>query len=214
MPRMSSLHVAAEYGDVDMVKALVEHLDVNEREPRLGRTPLHLAVKRDDYEISRVLLENGARATDVSNDNLTALHIAVANRSSSIVELLLENGADVNLEFKFCGKTPLYMAVDYNCPKIVEILLRAGASMRNAATPNSTLLDVAARIGSSLLWNMLLWYAQVRMLWDFFEKQVPKERKANVQSFVFKYRESKCNALYVIELKRNSMDQYQQYEVL
>ena len=199
----SSLHLAIAYGDAEIVDVLAKCMDVNEREPRLRRTPLHIAVKWDNFAIVRILLENGARVNDVSDDNLTALHIAVANRSSAMVALLLENGADVDPEVKFCGKTPLYMAVDYNCPRIVDMLLRAGASIKKAETPKSSLFDVAEKIGATLLRNMLLRFERKTSARTTFERSVSKEEMLKIKLITLKRHLENRDAFYIALFKKN-----------
>ena len=183
----SALHLAIAYGEIHVVDVLAKYVDVNEREAHLGRTPLHMAVKWDNFPMTRILLENAARVNDASHDNLTALHIAVANRSPPMVALLLKSGADADPEVKFCGKTPLYMAVEHNCPKIVDMLLTAGASIQNAATPNSTLFDVAERTGASTVRNMLISFERVKFLCDIIDKDISKERIPKVKMMMCKH---------------------------
>ena len=160
---VSSLFFAIDNGLANVVQDLLQYLDPSTREPCLGRTALHLAVKKNNYNITLILLENGADVDAVSKDNLTALHIAVGNQSSKIVQLLLQFKANVNHRAKFCGKTALYMAVEYNNLDIADMLLSAGASIRHACTPNTTVFDVAERIGSSGMTQLLFKYDRIRV---------------------------------------------------
>jgi ankyrin repeat protein len=211
MPKsnLTSLHLAIEYGDEEIVEILVKmNVDVNAKEPRLGRTPLHMAVKNDNYEISRMLLNEKASVNAVSDDNLTALHIAVANRSPAMVEMLLYYGADVNPKLKFCGKTPLYMAVEYNSPDILEMLLKEGASIKDATTRNATLFDVAERIGERKLMELLLMYNRRSMpsLWDLIEdRSFPDKHVAKLRWMQARRQIKKNDPLLVKLLKRNAL---------
>jgi ankyrin repeat protein len=94
----SALHLAAERGDPNLVRLLLEagwvrFLDAFDY---LNRTPLARAAEAGSLEAAEVLLEAGA---DVSAHNEpeigeTALHAAVQAGQAAIVALLLRHGAD------------------------------------------------------------------------------------------------------------------------
>lgn len=153
---MLPLHLAVEYGDVEIAESLLRTNDVDAKEPGRGRTALHLAVKGNDYEMAQMLLMNRANVNLASTDNLTALYIAIGNRCTKMVALLILHGADVNPSRRFCGKTPLRMSAEYNSPDIMKMLLQSGASIDDASTPNTTIFDLLHQIDDSKLSQTLI----------------------------------------------------------
>lgn len=156
----SALHLAAEHGCVKMMEYLLAcNMDVNSQNFQRHRTPLHIAVKNDNLYMAQNLLYQHANVNAISDDQLTALHIAVANRSLVMVKLLLYHGAGVNPETKFLDKTPLFMAVEYDCLDIADILSAHGASIQDGTIRSTTLFDMARRMGNERMTVLLLNYA-------------------------------------------------------
>jgi ankyrin repeat protein len=106
-----ALHFAAGGGRLELVRLLLEAgADVNRRDPRTGRTPLHAAVAAgpdgDAPEIVRVLLEAGADVDATTSDGASALDMSrvaaarsrrddagQAARHDTVAELLVAHGA-------------------------------------------------------------------------------------------------------------------------
>ncbi|MEM2677506.1 MAG: ankyrin repeat domain-containing protein, partial [Thermofilaceae archaeon] len=73
---MSELHKAAEEGDLQRVKKLVENgANVNAKD-EYGSTPLYLAVLNGHLELARFLVEKGANVNAKDIVGWTPLHIA------------------------------------------------------------------------------------------------------------------------------------------
>lgn len=76
----------------------------------------------------------------------TPLHIAcnthVEGAPVDDVQELIEHGADVNAQGDL-GYTPLHLAITYGSPKLVEILLNAGARTDIADEDGQTVADAA-----------------------------------------------------------------------
>lgn len=158
----SGLILAVEHGDPQIVKQHLNIIDPNTRERLRGRSALHLAVRKDDFEIARILLDHGADVNAVSDDLLTPLHIAVGNQSALMVRLLLFFKANANPPKNLVGKTLLYMAVEYDCLEIIEMLLRAGASIQDAKTPSTTVFDVATRKNNNQILSLLFYFKKMQ----------------------------------------------------
>ena len=90
------LHVAAEYGRVEVVYVLLEHGANVDAEDNSGRTPLHThchtAVDYKNTEVVRVLLEHGANVGAEDNEGKTAFHIASVNGMDEVMNLLSKHG--------------------------------------------------------------------------------------------------------------------------
>jgi ankyrin repeat protein len=91
------LHIAADEGDLQRVKELVENgYDVNAFDGALSFTPLHYAVKAENIELVRYLLSVGAdvNAREVDKIGETPLGTVAASCSYDVAEVLVKAGAD------------------------------------------------------------------------------------------------------------------------
>lgn len=99
------LHEAAWTGDVEAVRAWIEHgADLDARDP-FGSTPLMIAATFGRPDVAEALLAAGADPDLRNADGGTALHAAAVLCYEDVVRVLLENGADKYLRDHF-GNTP------------------------------------------------------------------------------------------------------------
>ncbi|KAI6189373.1 Ankyrin [Aphelenchoides bicaudatus] len=120
--KWTALHLAAEYGDSEMVKLLVEAGIELEATDYFGRTSLHFAVMSNSYENAKILIANGANVNSQGGCENTPLHYAVRIGSSKLVRLLVEARADTSIKNRD-GLTPSQMASKLNYPGISHLLL-------------------------------------------------------------------------------------------
>ena len=92
-------------------------ISVNEQK----QTPLELAVKNNLTELCRVLLEGGDTVT-----NPDLLFSAIHSENLELIELLVAHGAPVNV-CNSNNNTPLHLALLWNLPHVVKLLIEAGA---------------------------------------------------------------------------------------
>lgn len=103
------LRNAANLGDVELVKNLLDQgADACSCDAR-SRTSLHFAACKGEIGIAQLLLEHGAdpNLQDVLGN--TPLHLAACTNNTSMVTLLLKYGTDVTVLDK-SGRTPLHLA--------------------------------------------------------------------------------------------------------
>jgi ankyrin repeat protein len=94
---------------------------------RLGNTPLLLACRKGNLEIVNFLLHSNAFPNTSNFFLITPLMSAAQKGHTEIVKVLLRTpGTEVNSMTKN-NSNALFFAVDYNYPKVVRILLKAGA---------------------------------------------------------------------------------------
>jgi ankyrin repeat protein len=90
-----------------------------------GFTALHLASINGNLEVVKSLLDAGASLNLLDDSGRTALHMAVNFANMDVAQLLIERGIDVDLHKDV--DTPLSLAVRNGDPKMVRLLLDAGA---------------------------------------------------------------------------------------
>lgn len=91
------LHFAAEEGDLQQVKALVESgYDINAFDESLSYTPLHYAVKSGNIKMVKYLLSIGAEVNAHEEKRIgeTPLGSVAANCSYEMAEVLINAGAN------------------------------------------------------------------------------------------------------------------------
>lgn len=88
------LHKAAEIGDYNICKLLIDHgADVRKEDTR-KRTPLFLAVQKGHVDICNVLIENGASVNIKDATGKTPLLIAASKSLEETCKILVLNGAN------------------------------------------------------------------------------------------------------------------------
>lgn len=122
------LHLAAEYGHLEVVKQLLNAGASVFARSRVQYTPLHYA--SEHTSILQLLLDRGADRHAVSDHGYTALHCAVAYNNAEGVRLLLAVGVSVHAKTRD-GDTPLTLAVshDYENEGVCKALVAAGSNV-------------------------------------------------------------------------------------
>ena len=133
-----ALHNAANTGDVDTVRQLIDKgVNVN-RKNGFGDTALFRAARQGNAEIVRLLLEAGAKPNTQNHTGWGPLHTVSTQGYKEIIEMLLAAGAYVDVRNKN-GWTPLFLAAGSGHLAIVQALWEANADIHaediNGCTP-------------------------------------------------------------------------------
>ena len=126
---MSALHWAAEQGQVDLARALLQGGATVDAVTRIGNyTPLHVASAAGQSDMVRLLLEAGSDATGaITTSGATPLHLAASAGSVEAIAALVEHGAAVDARETTWGQTPLIFATARNRVDAIQALLQRGA---------------------------------------------------------------------------------------
>jgi ankyrin repeat protein/S1-C subfamily serine protease len=148
------LHLAAEHGHVDAVKALLLGGDVNvetlirygDEEPiRTSSTPLHFAAQHDHGDVAEVLIAAGADLEAFSTKAFTPLGVAAASGSVGAARVLLQRGAAVWPHAKYVF--PLHVAAEEGKVDILRLLIEHGADVNHTDSFLATPLHAAVARG-------------------------------------------------------------------
>ena len=124
-PKKDPLLEAAQNGDVNAVKALLDAGgNVNHRD-ETGRTLLTYAALNNHKEVAQVLLDKGADVNARNTTGETALSFAAREGHPEIARVLLAKGADVNAE-DTSESGPVVYASQFNHPATLKVLLEEG----------------------------------------------------------------------------------------
>ena len=83
-----ALHIAAQSGNAEIVKLLLEHGAEVDAKNKYGESALHVAARSGNAEIVELLLTHGADLTLSNNANFTALDIACESNSQQSIYFL------------------------------------------------------------------------------------------------------------------------------
>jgi ankyrin repeat protein len=152
------LHIAAQSGDLDVVKLLLESgADINGSKP-FSATALHYAAGNGHETVVRFLLSRGADPNGESAIGITPLGLAVAKGYRTVASTLLQAGATVtnkasnsggyigNIAIEIHkGETALHIASRSGYPAIVSLLLTNGAPVDAVDSEQQTPLCLAVQ---------------------------------------------------------------------
>ncbi|KAK8255637.1 ankyrin repeat-containing domain protein [Phyllosticta capitalensis] len=143
----TSLHRAAEYGNLESCEALVNHCADLELKTRANwqATPLQLAAWFKHVSVVNFLLSRGAKINERDENGRTSLHNAAKKGLLTICEVLLQHDAAMDLKDKK-KKTPLFLAIQNGHSDVVKLLLKHGVDP-NRRWGTSFALHIAARYG-------------------------------------------------------------------
>lgn len=145
----SSLHLAARYGNAEMVETLLKCGAKIDRRNNNGHTPLHLAATFKEGPTIRMLLKYGADPNEQDNEgDFCLLYLPQVHALSDMYRIFLDHPKiDVNLR-NHAGETALhYMAKSGTPAKVMKLLIDAGADCNIRDGGGRTPLDVAEANG-------------------------------------------------------------------
>lgn len=144
--RSEALLVAAEYGDLQATKYLIENGVDLEVVDDSGKTPLLIAATEKRAQVGLYLIEAGANIEARDHVRLnTPLLLASEYGNFELVQALVEAGADINAK-SYLGKTALNMAAlpwSYNLvggDNLIVYLIEKGLDINQRDSAGNTVL--------------------------------------------------------------------------
>lgn len=151
---ITPLLLASEYGDVEIMKLLIQaganvnFLSKRDRTALMGAVRCSAGVK--------LLLEAGATVELRNQSNETALMHAASGRNLESVKLILAANADISAR-NLDNRTPLIFSINGGNPRVVEYLLQNGAAKELATDVGSgTALIEATKYSKSAIVRILI----------------------------------------------------------
>lgn len=123
------LHVAAEGGNIAVIRLLLDN-DFNiVRSDNLGRTPLHVVAKCGHRQVVELLLLRKADALTTCNSKSTALHSSAENGHLETTRTLLTSlqASSRNIDVRDSnGRIPMYLAIANGHTDVVRLFIKMG----------------------------------------------------------------------------------------
>ncbi|KAF3040119.1 hypothetical protein E8E12_008084 [Didymella heteroderae] len=182
--RVTALHFAALFGEVDMARCLIA-TNFNINEVPFGYstslTPLHFALGARQVEMIRFLINNGARPVEPDTWSTLASQLmtrswllktlsdserdGIANRIIACLELLLNAGWQINMPYGTAKTTVLHQAVAFWTGSykmdmelraaVTQFLCNRGANPLRKNSDGKTAWDIASNEGHQDLLKIL-----------------------------------------------------------
>ncbi|CAI9732967.1 fibronectin type 3 and ankyrin repeat domains 1-like isoform X1 [Octopus vulgaris] len=154
---LSALMNTAKRGQIDIMEMLLSfNASVNGKDES-GKTALMHACIHGQLPAVKMLLNNGALYNDFDLGGSSPLHYAVDSCKCELIEWMIKDGADVNIQDRNAGWTPLIRCASLSGKKLVALtLLHNGANTDLKDNNGKTCLMVAVINGHQQLVEVLL----------------------------------------------------------
>ena len=140
------LHLAADNGNIEVLKYLVSQgANVNVKD-NYGRTPLQVAVNKNNLEMVEYLISHGADVNVKDSFSKSPLHDAASIGNIETVQILISHGAQINAKDKI-NKTPLHHSVEKGHKKITQYLISKNGVVNTKDDRGKYPLHYAASFG-------------------------------------------------------------------
>jgi len=154
----SPLHVAVEYGNVEIAQFLLSSgAKINSKNSE-KQTPLMMLDDDATPELVNLLISHGAKINFVDKQGNTALMLAAEYAAPEVLQALISAGANVNAVNKK-GRTALMAAADGGELENVKLLLGAGANAQAVDKEGETALSAT---GNQEVKQILISYGAIR----------------------------------------------------
>lgn len=175
---------ACREGDLELVESLIDQVDINTKDYKVGDTPLLLASLNGYTKIVELLLNTGADPHYKNNNGNTALMIATRKTNVEIVKLLIKSGINIDHQ-NDGGDTALIIAARNDNLMMAEQLDGANRDIVNIN--GKIAFDYVLSIGCDKLLELT-----IPESFDFFDKDgktflMKSCENLNVKSFLFLY---------------------------
>lgn len=150
------LHEAAQAGQLECVKYLLEQNVKVDSLKRADWTPLMLACAKNNFAVIKALINAGADPSLQNKDGWNSFHLACREGHPEIVNYLLDLNKGLWKTVSKNGRTPLHTASLHKRLETVEILLTRTEIDKDAQDNcGSTAFMDAARSGNKELLSLL-----------------------------------------------------------
>lgn len=140
---MTALHFAAQNGNIDVVKYLIEHgADIKAQDISLSRSAIHFAAENGNLDTIKFLAEKGVDLQDKDSLGATALHYAAKSNRLEVMKYLVSKKIDYTAK-DVRGWTAMHYAAYGGSIDAVKYLLAKGLNINELNNSGRTPLFFA-----------------------------------------------------------------------
>ena len=126
---MTALHFAAQKGDTDVVRFLLEHgADIKAQDSVFSRSAIHFAAENGNLDTIKYLTEKGVDLQDKDGYGATALHYAARSNKLDVIKYLVGKKVDYTAKDNR-GWTAMHYAASGGGIDVVKYLLAKGLNI-------------------------------------------------------------------------------------
>ncbi|RDD41722.1 Transient receptor potential cation channel subfamily A member 1 [Trichoplax sp. H2] len=163
------MHYAARYNRSDVITCLIgSGADVNSKSGRDGIAPLHVAAQHNCTKAAQTLIQFGAKLCGNSKAKEGPLHFCCKYGSEGVAEIILREAEKLNITGKIVNHPdnesyyPIHFAALYNKERMIDILLKYGASIVKKNINGRLPSHFAAERKDTSILEHLLQYAKIK----------------------------------------------------
>lgn len=196
--KQEPIHLAAEFGHVEICRFLLEN--VKEKNPKAdwGETPYRFAAKNYHFDVCCLLMKHldydERKNPDIHFHHETLFHAAAKKGHLELCQLMIEKNYQENPSVYSSGETPLHLAAANGHFEICKVIVGKLVSRIGDVNPKNkngkTPLHYAAKRGDVSICKLIV---------DNSKKKNPKDNSGRTPLYLA--RENNCEA--VIELLRD-----------
>lgn len=140
--RYSFLHMAAMFGNLEIVKYLVKRgANIDAKIPHGSKKPIHLAARYGHVKCVEFFLEAGMNIEDAEGAGFTVLHYAAIWGKAELAKFLIKKFGNVNA-FNQKALQPIHLASMGEFVDVIYILLDSGAIYNEEDSSGKTPKDL------------------------------------------------------------------------
>ena len=162
----SPLHIAAEQGNLEFCKYIIEKTKEHNPKRQDGITAFHMATHNGCQEIWKLIFDDLEDKNPADNKGITPFHTASKKGNFDVCKLIIQNIDNKN-PAAHDGCTPLHLATDHGHLEIVRIIVETGVD-KNPLFEGKTPLDLVRPRSryrfykllidnNSQIWQRLIW---------------------------------------------------------
>lgn len=142
--------IAENDSKIKLIEILLKNGATRETKNNDGDTPLHPAVRNFDTKVVEILLAEGCKVDTTNNNGDTPLHTLVKALGNIVPRLIMEG------KFKFEGFSYQNLTPQGDLMNLVEILLKAGATIYQKNNRGETPICLAVKNQHSVMIKILV----------------------------------------------------------
>lgn len=147
-PAIKPLAAAVAEGNVARIRALAPSADLSAHGDD-NVTLLEWAIWNQEAASLSALLEAGADPAMLGMDNETVAHMAAMVNDPQYLQVLIAHKAPVDIARPGLGWTPIFLTVESRRDAQFDMLVSAGADIRNTDSMGNSLLHIAANVNDA-----------------------------------------------------------------